>query len=111
MTQQEEKAKQAKIYFDIVTCKSYLPQEGDTFTDQEVYERLNYVDSTTIERALKDLDKHNYISEVLNTTIDKSNKTASKTYRITSLCEEEIKMLIKKLTDSSNNHNASITEQ
>lgn len=92
---------QNNIYIPILTCKFNPPHEGATFTEQEVCDKLNYIDASIIKKALNDLDKHNFISEELSTTLT-PKKTGDKKYRITSHCEEEYNKYINKLAASNN---------
>lgn len=90
------------IYIAILTCKFNPPHEGDTFTEQEICDKLNYIDASIIKKALNDLDKHNFITEVLNTTLA-PKKTADKKYQITNHCERKFNEFINKLTAPNNN--------
>lgn len=85
-----------------IAILSNLSHKGDTFTEQEIYNKLKEnitskdIDIAKIKKELNDLDQHNYITEVLNTTPKHNN---NKIYQITSLGEE----YIEKHTKSNNN--------
>ena len=76
-----------------IAILSSLPHDVDTFTVQEICNKLKEIDitkdikPTIIEKELYDLHKQSYITELLNTSLNNNNKI----YEITSLGEEYIK--------------------
>lgn len=82
-----------------IAILSNLPHDVDTFTVQEICDKLKEIDitkdikPTIIEKELNDLHKQHYITGLLNTSLEHNYKI----YEITSLGEEYIK--------SNNNQN------
>ena len=75
-----------------IAILSNLPDEGYTFTEKYICDKLKENETskdidTSIKKELNYLDKHNYITEVLNTSLEHNYKI----YQITSLGEEYIK--------------------
>ena len=75
-----------------IAILSNLPHNCKTFTEQEICDKLKEnetskdIEIAKIKKELNDLDKHNYITEVLKTV--PNNNTI---YKITSLGEKYIK--------------------
>ena len=75
-----------------IAILSNLPHKVDTFTDQEICDKLkeNYktkdINATIIEKELNDLENQGYISSVLNTSLGHNYKI----YKIKELGKEYI---------------------
>ena len=75
-----------------IAILSNLPHKVDTFTDQEIWDKLKEIDktkdikATIIEKELNELEKQGYISSVLNTSL----KHNYKIYEIEELGKEYI---------------------
>lgn len=76
-----------EIDIAILTCKFNPPHEGDSFTEQEVCDKLNYIKAAIIKKELNDLHKGQYITAVLNTSVNKK-KCTDKIYEIAERGEE-----------------------
>lgn len=86
-----------------IAILSNLPHKVDTFTDQEICDKLKEIDktkdinATIIEKELNDLEKQGYISSVLNTSLEHNYKI----YKIRELAKE----YMEQHTKSNNNQN------